>query len=343
MAIIIHRRSLLASAAIALAAGTRLFAEETLPNWPNRAIFIPSHDKNERAPVVSAVCVHPAGNLIAAAGDDHLVRIFDVATAKMLHQLEGHTDWVRALDFSSDGEKLVSAGQDGRVQIWNAAEGREVRQLHRIGTSLQSIKFSHDGKRLYAAGFDNLLRVLKAEEGHLTTTWKCSSSDVRAIAVSLDDSLIAAAGRDGVIRLWKQDGELVHDLPSHHRRIRNLQFSKSGALLLSVGDDRLLRVDDVVEPSKGFDLPPAEGKLLSLAVINEELVAAGASNNKIYLWNIDTKEFVGELRAHTGSVAALASTPDSLISAGYDASIRIWTVGENVASKPAVKLKLESR
>jgi WD40 repeat protein len=335
MANIIHRRGLLATAALAVIAAPRIFAEETLANWPHRAMFIPSKDKNERAPVVSAVCVHPVGNLIAAAGDDHLIRIFDAATNKMLHQLEGHTDWVRGLDFSADGEKLVSVGQDGRVQVWNAAEGREIKQLHRIGTSLQSVKYSHDGKLLYVTGFDNLLRVLTADEGHLTATWKCSSSDVRTVAVSLDDSLIAAAGRDGVIRIWKQDGELVHDLPSHHRRVRNLQFSKSGSSLFSVGDDRLLRVDDVVEPSKGFDLPPAQGKLMSLAVISDELVAAGASNNQIYVWNTDTKELVGELKAHTGSVAALASTTDSLISAGYDASIRVWTVGENVASKPA--------
>jgi WD40 repeat protein len=346
MANAFRRRTLLASLGLAsagmiLTAPWQCLAQDSLAGWPNRAIFIPSRDKNERAPVVSAVCVHPNGSLIAAAGDDHLIRIFEASSSKLLHQLEGHTDWVRALDFSADGEKLVSVGQDGRIQVWNAAEGREVRQLHRIGTSLQAVKFSHDDKTLYAAGFDNLLRVLTAEDGHLISTWKCSSSDIRAIAVSEDDSLIAAAGRDGVIRLWKQDGQLVLDLPSHHRRIRTLAFSKSGGTLLSVGDDKLLRVDDVVEPSKGFDLPPAEGKLLSLAVISDELVAAGASNNQIYVWNTDTKELVGTLKAHTGSVSALAASGDSLVSAGYDASIRIWSVGENVASKP--QAEVESR
>lgn len=334
MANAFHRRGILVAAGLTLIASPRIFAEETLTAWPHRAMFIPSKDKHERAPVVSAVCVHPSGDLIAAAGDDHLIRVFDTTSNKLLHQLEGHTDWVRGLDFSPDGEKLASVGQDGRVQFWNVTEGREFKQLHRIGTSLQAIHFSHDGKLLYIAGFDNILRVVTAEEGHLTASWKCSSGDVRTVAVSQDDSLIAAAGRDGVIRIWKQDGELVHDLPSHHRRIRNIKFSKSGSSLFSVGDDRLLRVDDVVEPSKGFDLPPAQGKLMSLAVINEELVAAGASNNQIYVWNVDTKELIGELKAHTGSVVALAATKESLISAGYDASIRVWSVGENVATMP---------
>lgn len=335
MGIAIPRRGLLAAAALTLAANHRLFAEETIANWPNKAIFAPSQDKNERAPVVSALCVHPEGNLVAAAGDNHLIRIFDIAAGKQLHELEGHTDWVRALDFSPDGALLVSVGQDGRVQLWSASEGREIRQLHRIGNSLQSIKFSRDGKRLYCAGIDDHLRVIDVESGHVTASWKCSSTDIRTVAVSLDDSLIAAAGRDGVIRIWKQDGELVHDLPAHHRRIRNLQFSNAGSALYSVGDDKVLRVDDVVDPTKGFDLPVAQGKLLSLAVINDEIVAAGASNNKIYIWNTDTKELVGELQAHTGSVSALCSTTDSLISSGYDATIRVWTVGENVAAKPA--------
>lgn len=335
MAVFIHRRGILAAAALALAVNHQLFGEETIANWPHRAIFTPTHDKNERAPVVTAMCVHPNGNLVAAAGDNHLVRIFDIAESKQLHQLEGHTDWVRALDFSPDGKLLASVGQDGRIQLWSAEEGREIRQLHRIGNSLQAVKFSHDGKRLYVAGIDDHLRVLDVETGHVSSSWKCSSSDIRTVAVSMDDSLIAAAGRDGVIRIWKQDGELVHDLPSHHRRIRNLQFSKAGSTLLSVGDDKILRVDDVVDPAKGFDLPNAQGKLLSLAVINDEIVVAGASNNQIYIWNVDTKELVGELRAHTGSVSALATTTDSLISSGYDATIRVWTVGENVAAKPA--------
>lgn len=339
MGMVIHRRSLLAAAALALTANRYLLGEETIANWPHRAIFTPSHDKNERAPVISAICIHPGGNLVAAAGDNHLIRVFDIAASKQLHQLEGHTDWVRALDFSPDGETLVSVGQDGRVQVWNTTEGREVKQLHRIGNSLQAVKFSHDGKRIYVAGIDEQLRVIDVETGHVTTTWKCSSSDIRAVAVSLDDSLIAAAGRDGVIRIWKQDGELVHDLPSHHRRIRNLQFSKSGSALYSVGDDKVLRVDDVVDPTKGFDLPHAQGKLMSLATISDEIVAAGASNNHIYIWNTDTKELVGELQAHTGSVTALAATADSLISSGYDATIRVWTVGENVAAKPAKKVE----
>lgn len=340
MAIRIRRRSLLATTLLAMAARARWgAAQDHHTAWPNRAIFIPSRDKNERAPVVSAVAVHPAGDRVAAAGDDHLIRIFELAEGKLLHQLEGHTDWVRGLDFSPDGAKLVSVGQDGRVQFWNVDEGREIRQLHRIGASLQAVRFSRSGDRLYVAGFDSFLRLLTADEGHLTASWKCSSSDVRAVAVSQDDSLVAAAGRDGVIRIWNQDGQVVHDLPSHHRRIRNLEFSASGSALYSVGDDRLLRVDDVVDPEKGYDLPPVQGKLLSLAVLSEELVAAGASNNQIYVWNTDTKELVGQLRAHTGSVAALAATSGSLISAGYDASIRVWTVGANVAERPGAGLE----
>lgn len=335
MAIRMARRSLLATALFAMAGSARWGAtQDHQTAWPNRAIFLPSRDKNERAAVVTTVAVHPAGDRIAAAGDDHLIRIYDVEDGELLHELEGHTDWVRGLDFSPDGAKLVSVGQDGRVQFWDVAEGREIRQLHRVGASLQAVRFSRDGSRIYVASFDSFLRVFSADEATLTNSWKCSSTDVRTVAVSHDDSLVAAAGRDGVIRIWKQEGELLFDLPSHERRIRHLEFSLSGSQLFSVGDDRILRVDDVVEPENGYDLPPVQGKLLSLAVLNEELVAAGASNNQIYIWNTDTKEMVGQLRAHTGSVAALAASSGSLISAGYDASIRVWSIGQNVAQRP---------
>jgi len=44
------------------------------------------------------------------------------------------------------------------------------------------------------------------------------------------------------------------------------------------------------------------------------------------------KEEIGCLRGHTGSVAALECKDKVLVSAGYDTTVRVWDVGDQVAA-----------
>ena len=57
---------------------------------------------------------------------------------------------------------------------------------------------------------------------------------------------------------------------------------------------------------------------------------AHACLRKIFNWAI--KEEIGCLRGHTGSVAALECKDKVLVSAGYDTTVRVWDVGDQVAA-----------
>ena len=63
----------------------------------------------------------PDGTLLASAGQDDTVRLWDPASGKQEQvgdPLTGHTDSVTAVAFSPDGTLLASAGWDG-VQLWD--------------------------------------------------------------------------------------------------------------------------------------------------------------------------------------------------------------------------------
>jgi WD40 repeat protein len=67
---------------------------------------------------VCALAFGPHGRL-ASAGDDRVVRIWDVASREELLSLPGHTNHVRGLTFSDDGRRLASASDDGTVKLWD--------------------------------------------------------------------------------------------------------------------------------------------------------------------------------------------------------------------------------
>jgi WD40 repeat protein len=69
---------------------------------------------------VHAVCA--VRGVLASAGDDLTVRLWNPATGLQEATLDGHTGPVRALG-TLDG-RLVSAGNDGTLRLWDTRTGR---------------------------------------------------------------------------------------------------------------------------------------------------------------------------------------------------------------------------
>lgn len=68
-----------------------------------------------------AFCQH-APYILASAGRDHAVRLWQVQTRTVLTTLLGHNDAVHRVTFSPDGQLVFSAGADGVALVWGAGQ-----------------------------------------------------------------------------------------------------------------------------------------------------------------------------------------------------------------------------
>src|SRR5271157_50442 len=68
---------------------------------------------------VYAVAWSPDGKIIATAGFDNTVRLWEAASRKEIKSLEGHTKIVLAVAFSPGGRQLASASLDNTAKIWD--------------------------------------------------------------------------------------------------------------------------------------------------------------------------------------------------------------------------------
>ncbi len=70
------------------------------------------------AGVVWSVAVSPNGKLIASAGKDGQIRIWDAQTEKLKGSFDAHTKLVSKVAFSPDGSLLASCGGGGAIRLW---------------------------------------------------------------------------------------------------------------------------------------------------------------------------------------------------------------------------------
>jgi WD40 repeat protein len=191
-----------------------------------------------------AAVLSPDGSILATAGYDSAIKLWNVADGQVVRTLEGHNGAVFELAFRADGKVLASASGDRTVKLWNVATGERLDTLKESTKELYTLAFSPDGSRLAAAGVDNRIRVWQvtpdAKEGTnpLIATKFAHESPVLRIVWSADGKTIASCGEDRLVKLWNAQTLTI-------RQTLEKQSDWASGLALGAASDKLIvgRVD----------------------------------------------------------------------------------------------------
>ena len=304
-----------------------VFGLNTVPalNWSSKVIQTVRHGKLKRKPVVTGVSMQPAGSLLAIVGDDHYVSLYDTQSQQFVEHLKKHTDWVRSAKFSPDSEALFTCGNDHRLIRWETDQLTKPTFNIRQQDAIIEMAISSDSKQVATVGFNRNLIIYNAETGVEVATLSCPCDDNHAVAFSSDDKLIAAGGRCGTIRVWDvATRKILHDVKTHRRRIRTLEFTAGGDLI-SAGDDQIVKVNKLGNELQTTALPRQATKLFAVKTIAPSVIATSGSDNKIHIWNTNRLSEIGMLDKHTGTVSSLDFVQDVIVSGSFDTTVRIWT------------------
>ncbi|KUP96493.1 WD40 repeat domain-containing serine/threonine protein kinase [Thermobifida cellulosilytica] len=279
---------------------------------------------------VNSVVFSPDGSVLAGAGGDNTVRLWDAGTGEELAELEGHTDWVRSVAFSPDGSVLASASYDRTVRLWDAETGAQRAALEGHTDWVNSVAFSPDGSVLASGSDDGTVRLWDAGTGEELAELDGHPNVVNSVAFSPDGSVLASGSGDNTVRLWDTGtGEELAELEGHADWVRSVAFSPNGSLLASASDDGTVRLWDA---GTGEELAELEGHtdwVRSVAFSpNGSLLASASDDGTVRLWDAGTRKELGRLEGHIGWTTSVAFSPNGsqVASAGNDGTVRLWPV-----------------
>ncbi len=202
----------------------------------------PGHDDTLYAAVIS-----PDRSVLATAGYDHRIQLWDVASRRKLRTLSGHNGAVFDLDFSPDGTLLASASADETIKVWNVASGQRLDTRSEPLDEQYAVRFSPDGKLLLGGGADNRIRI-----------WRVESRQQPAI----NPLLFARFGHEGPVTM--------------------LRFSADGRQLVSAADDRSIKVweTQTYTPIHAFETQPETVSGMAISPAADRLLVARMDGSK---------------------------------------------------------------
>ena len=166
--------------------------------------------------MIKALALSADNRLLASAGADNIIIIWDVASRKQILYLAGHTEWIFALAFSPDG-RLASGSYDGTVKIWNIASAKVEYEIPSIRPySVTSLAFSPFGDTLAIASANKVINLWDMKARKLKSSLQGHSDTVTQIAFSHDGNTLTSSSLDKTVRLWNLstlDANLLGPLP----------------------------------------------------------------------------------------------------------------------------------
>ncbi|NWH38563.1 WDR26 protein, partial [Chloropsis hardwickii] len=275
------------------------------------------------------------GTKLATGSKDTTVIIWqvdpDTHQLKLLKTLEGHAYGVSYIAWSPDDNYLVAKKKKNcsELWLWNVQTGElrtKMSQSHE--DSLTSVAWNPDGKRLkkkkkrgqfYQCDLDG--NLLDSWEGVRVQCLWCLSDGKTVLASDTHQRIRGYNFEDLTDRnIVQEDHPIMSFTISKNGRLALLNVATQGVHLWDLQDRVLVRKYQGV--TQGFYTIHS-----CFGGHNEDFIASGSEDHKVYIWHKRSELPIAELTGHTRTVNCVSwnpQVPAMMASASDDGTVRIW-------------------
>lgn len=340
-------RSCARDAAAALLSGTI-----TLANGAGKISFVPSPRTGTLRSVdgplrstmtahtdwVRAVAISPDSEFLLSGSNDMSVKLWALATGRLLHNFVGHRHLVRGVAFAATEDMkynlAASVAEDCRLLVWDLVSKKIIREIVlgpgrpacRIVCGIPVAIDAADGTKPdklslsvctygpvpghVAVAFGPQVQIWDLMNGRKITETSVGSHSAQLDCVAVGGGMIAAGCTEGRLRLWrsKENSTIcIHEADGGDgEEIRAISVNESGTRVLTGGDDAKGRVW-FIEKNHTMDdtLPPPcelmghDDWIYCVAMTGDgQSAATGSGDGTMRLWKLP--------KDRTGAAACIA-------------------------------------
>ena len=284
-----------------------------------------------------SLAMSPDGKLLAAGyygNDEHGIRVWDVATGKVIQDLLPGLAKLMDLRFSFDG-KLLACGCEAGMAVFDLSTFQ--RRLFFLGGNIYAVAFSPDSQLLACAtqGSTRLWDVVTNREVATLVQPRAPEEDtwsdfVYSMALTRDGKTIVSASKRRIV-LWDTAGAPERLLLKRFAGgIPGVAFSPQGDLLASISQDRTVTLWNPVTGQLVRSLTGCQGALQAVAFSPDgRLLATGdfSGREAVRIWDVESGQSLAALDPKLGDVWSVAFSLDGqYFAAGGDRGWVLWKI-----------------
>ncbi len=276
------------------------------------------------------VAWHPQGLLLATAGQDGKVCLWDMAGSaeprEFVRTLECGADWVEHIAWSASGQYLATAA-GRKLKLWDR-EGTPVRSYPDHPHTIAAVAWKKDSDELVSACYGQL-QFWSPEErrSHRTLEWKGS---MLALAWSPDGRHLCHGNQDATVHFWVMKSGKELQMSGYPTKVRELSWDSSSRYL-ATGGGAAITVWDC--SGKGpARTRPAElryhGRPVSKLAYGRSggVLASGCAQGVLAVWTAGKEPELEAASSLSGAIMDLVWSPkDDFLAAGTaDGSLAVY-------------------
>jgi WD40 repeat protein len=279
------------------------------------------------------VLYSPDGKTLATRTDANTIRLWDVASGRLQHQMADVKGGVSCFAFAADSRRLAT-GSAGFIRIWDVSTGKQTKHFPAHEAEVASLAFSPDGQTIVSGSSDGTVRLWDTASGKELKKYGSDLPAIVAVAYAPDGMRIAAAERNSVVHLWDPaSGKDLGKLAGDGSRLFAMAFAPDSKTL-AVGSKTIIRLWDVANAKElrqlgrpvGDDVTSHNNDVtMAFSADGTMLASAG---RRIRLWEVASGNEIRSFGNPSHRVCSVGFSGDgkTLAVGGSDHEIHFWSV-----------------
>ncbi|KAK7426301.1 hypothetical protein QQZ08_007202 [Neonectria magnoliae] len=268
---------------------------------------------------VRGVDFHKTQPLFVSGGDDYKIKVWSYQTRRCLFTLNGHLDYVRTVFFHHELPWILSASDDQTIRIWNWQNRSLICTMTGHNHYAMCAQFHPKEDLVVSASLDQSVRV-----------WDISGLRKKHSAptsMSFEDQM-ARANQNQADMFGNTDAVVKFVLEGHDRGVNWVAFHPTMPLIVSAGDDRLVKLWRMSE-TKAWEVDTCRGHFQNASGClfhpHQDLILSAGEDKTIRVWDLNKRTAVQSFKRENDRFWVIAAHPEiNLFAAGHDNGVMVF-------------------